>query len=271
MIALAASITYFSFALITINEQLPEVLKQTNASSQKISDIVKVVDGISTQIPDVLAEVKQLRQQIPIILDEVSIVNKQIPLVLQESAAIRQQIPSILDEMAAYRALMPTILDEVATTRETIPTILAEVAAVRETIPPTLDRMDLLVDKVDGVSKDLGENAVQNVFAGIIKAPFRLVQSLGEGLSPDQTLSDADKQLVVQKSLVLLNNGKIGQISPIKSDTSELEGEVKIVAEKMIDGQYCRELKVTLTKLLVSTYNVCKDKDDQWQLIRNAD
>lgn len=257
MISVAASIAYLSYSLITVNKQLPKVLKQIEVSTQKIIDIVKVVDAINRQIPEVLVEIREVRQQIPPVLKEVAALQKQFPLVLEESAKIRRHIPTIMDEMGAYRKAMPTML--------------AEVAAVREVIPSTLDRMALLINELDEISKNIGENAFQNVFAGIIKAPFKFVQSFGAELFKEREVSFSDRQLIADKSLILLNSGKIDQSVLIKSKISKLNGNVKLIAEKVIDGQYCRGLEVTVTNFPVSEHTVCKDEDDEWQLINIRD
>lgn len=270
IISLAASIAYFSYALITVNKQLPEVLKQINASSQNVSAIVEVVDTITTQIPTVLAEVhqlrEQLRQQIPPILNEVAAVRKQVPIVLEEAEAIRQQIPVISKEVAALSQQIPIILDEMAAYRALMPKVLTEVATVRETIPPTLDRLDLLVYKADEISNNIGHNTVQNVFSGIIKAPFNMVQNFSSGLFPGKKISAADKQMIIDLSLKLLNSGEINQSLPIKSDTSTLNGEVKLVAEKTIDEQYCRLIKVTLKNIGEDVETVCRDQEGRWKM-----
>lgn len=79
ILALAASLVYFTFELSRFIRQVPAILENIRTTSDKTGPVLDEVSQIRSLIPPILVEVRATRKQIPAILDELKHVRESIP------------------------------------------------------------------------------------------------------------------------------------------------------------------------------------------------
>ena len=265
--ALAVAITYFTYQLSEVVEEIPDILHTIDNTTEKVAPVVDDVNQMVILIPDILSEVEAVRKTVPPILDEVAAVRQTIPPVLTEVEQTRKQIPAILDESKAIRGELPAVLatadrasasvNEVSTQVEaSLPRVdrtLDEVVITRESVPGTLDRVEGLIDKARVAGREASQGAVTGFFSGIFMAPFALVADAGRsiaGLSVEEAkeYTAEDLELNKQAALYLLNGGEVKEQKQWSNDNSGHYGVVTLEREYQ-GGEYaeidCRTLSFT--------------------------
>jgi hypothetical protein len=292
LFALAGAIVYFTYEVVIISKQIPDILQSIDNTSEQVEPIIdevseiidlvpvilKEVEEIRKLIPPILKEVEQTRTMIPPILSEVETTRKQIPAVLKESKAIRGELPAVLASADKASKAVVDISKQVEATLPLIPEVLKEVETTRESIPPMLDRADVLIENARVAGQQASEGAVTGLFTGIIRAPFSMVASAGRsvtGLTEEEakTFNDKDFSLVKQISLYLLNNGAKGDKRDWKNTESENHGTVQLT-RIYTEGEFadidCRTLKVSLYKqdefVKDGLRSFCKNDQGEWAL-----
>lgn len=290
LFALAGSVAYFTYEVVIISKQIPEILLIVDTTSEKLEPIIDDVGNIVDLVPPILKEVEEIRKSIPPILKEIEQTRKMIPPILSEVEQTRKQIPAVLKESAAIRGELPAVLasadkaskavagvaKQVEATRPLIPEVLKEVATTRESIPPMMDRADGLIEKARVAGKEASQGAVTGIFSGIIMAPFALVASAGRGVvglteEEAEVFNDKDFSLVKQASLYLLNNGLKGDKREWKNDDSGNHGTVQLKSI-YTEGDYadidCRTLEISLNKqeklIKEGERSFCKNDKGEW-------
>ncbi len=290
LFSMAAALAYFTYELSAVSRQIPEILESIDSTSENIQPVLDEVGNILDLVPPILKEVEEVRKLIPPILEEVEQTRKQIPPILSEVEQTRNQIPAILDESKAIRGDVPAVLAsadkaseavagvarQVEASRPLVKDVLQEVATTREAIPPMMDRADVLVEKARVAGKEASEGAVTGLFTGIIRAPFALVASAGQGIAglteeEAKYFNDKDYSLVQQASLYLLNNGSKGDRRKWHNDDSGNHGEVQL-SRIYTEGDYseidCRSLNISLYNkdelIKEGTRAFCKNDKGEW-------
>jgi len=292
LFSLAAAIVYFTYEVVIVSKQIPDILLSIDKSSEKIEPIVDEVSEIVALIPPIIKEVEETRKLIPPMLEEIKQARKMIPPILKEVEQTRQQIPAVLEESKAIRGELPAILastdkatvalSDVATQVEAalplIPEVLKEVETTRESIPPMMDRADGLIEKARVAGKEASQGAVTGFFSGLIMAPFALVADASKsivGLSAKEAenFDEKDLELNKQAALTLLNNGSknekrqwssaetdnhgIVALSEIYSQGEHSEIDCRTLLFKMFDGD-------DLIKNVSRSF--CKNEEGKWDL-----
>lgn len=285
---LAAALIYFTISLLNITQQIPDILKTIEATSEKIDPVVDEVAAVTEIIPSILEEVAQTRELLKPAIVEYARTNAQIPLILEEVKATRETLPGTLKtvdhvsesvrimstEIKRTRAWMPKTLKEVEATRKSIPPILAEVKATRELLPPMMDRADQLVANARIAGKEASQGAVTGIFSGILMAPFSFVGDVGHALvgeDEDERLVEKDFDLVELAARELLNSGTLNETRPWNNDESGNFGSVKLtsIGEDAEEDEECRELTIIVRNesevIKNNTINLCREIDGKWE------
>ena len=273
ILALSASIFYFTYEITRVRNDLPELLTQLEQTTQIIGPVLEQTHEITQLIPPILEEVKQTRKLIPPIINEVSEVRKEIPAILHEVAETRKVIPPILDEVEATRKVIPDVLSEVKKTRQQIPPILQEVKTTRESLPGLLEDANKLVDKARTAGRDASQGAVTGFFSGIFRAPFAIVGDIGSTVfNLDQVEKDEytqdDLNQVYAAALELLNSKHTGETKNIVSKDGTIK--TKITLTKIdTGGEYpCKTMRFLSEKkgkiITDKESTVCKNEEGKW-------
>jgi len=230
-------------------------------------------------VPPILKEVELTRKQIPAVLNEVGAVRKEVPAVLDEVAAVRKEIPAILVSVNKASESVVVISKEIEATRPLVPLILKEVETTRESIPPMMADADKLIDKARIAGREASQGAVTGIFKGIISAPFVLLGDAGSrllGVSDEHAdkFTEEDYEIVKALSIVLLNEGEVGDKKEWKNPNSSNQGSVELLEiyadENALyeaeDG--CRTLEIIAfhidEKISDVERSLCKNDDDKW-------
>ncbi len=299
LLGLAASLSYFTFTLTRIANDIPVLLEGIRGVErgldpvigeiaqvrQLIPIIVDEVGRIRQEIPHILDEIEGIREQLPAILDEAAKYRMQIPAILSEIEEIRNQIPPILDEATAYRLQLPTIVEQIEALRlqippiveevqkireSMVPDILAETQAIREAVPGYLDKVQQLTEDIETAGRKASEGAVQGVFTGIIKAPASIVASLGSNILTSKTLSEEERRTVYEAVESLVENGGEGDHREWKNRSTGLKGDVVILSSSKIKGRQHLVVGVKafrrLKKILDDEMTISQEPDGTWSL-----
>lgn len=273
ILALSASIAYFSYEVTRVRTDLPELLTQLEQTTQIIGPVLEQTNKITQLIPPILEEVKQTRELIPPIIDEVSEIRKEIPAILHEVSETRSAIPPILNEVEATRKIIPDVLLEVKQTRKQIPPILKEVKDTRESLPKLLDDTNKLVDKARGAGREASQGAVTGFFSGILRAPFVIVGDIGSTvfnlnqIEKDEYTQD-DLNQVYAAALELLNNNKIGAKKEIISKDGKIITKITLTDIDISAEFPCKTMHFLSEKdgkvITDKKSTVCKNQEGKW-------
>jgi uncharacterized protein YoxC len=273
ILALAASIAYFTYEVTRVRTDLPELLTQLEQTTQIIGPVLEQTHEITELIPPILEEVKQTRKLIPPIIDEVSELRKEIPAILHEVSETRKVIPPILDEIEATRKIIPDVLLEVKQTRQQIPPILNEVKMTRESLPILLDDANKLVDKASIAGREASQGAVTGFFSGILRAPFAIVGDIGSTvfnlnqLEKDEYTQE-DLNQVYAAALELLNSEQTGAKKEIISKDGKITTKITLT-DIDISGEFpCKTMHFLSEKegriISDKESTVCKNEEGKW-------
>ena len=259
IVALSASIAYFTYEVSRVRTDLPELLTQLNETTEIVGPVLEQTSEITKLIPPILEEVKQTRELIPPIIKEVS--------------EIRKEIPAILHEIEETRKVLPDVLKEVKLTRKQIPPILKEVKATRESLPVLIDDANKLVDKARVAGKEASSGAVTGFFSGIFTAPFAIVGDIGSTVfklndSEKKQYNQDDLNQVYEVTLELLNSEKEGATKKAVSKDGKIN---TIITLTDIDnsGEFpCKTLHFYSVKegnvISDKISTVCKNAEGKW-------
>ncbi len=302
LILIAGSICYFSYSLLSVSRQIPDILDQ-------ISVVSKQIDRTTHNIEPLLGTVPNILETLPSILKTIDNTTNSIPPILAESANIRAIIPSVLGEVESVRTTLPAVLDRVdslqkqvaqlqkdipvilksvngvtAVVHETnqrvdkiiplVPKVLGEVQATRAEIPNYLTRVENIVANTKGISEEAGKGAVTGFFKGIVATPFELLKGtenrVRSSLKNERLLTDEDFQLVYEASTKLLqSDGQEPQAW--RNPTTGNEGKLTILKTYQYNGESCRTVQ-----MLFKTRNgsedttnkdVCQSSDGKWRAV----
>ncbi len=293
MLCLAGSIVYFATTISKINRDVPEHLAKIENIAGRLDAVVEKLEDVRKLIPTVTRESQEIRQQVPLILDEVSAIRQQIPLVLTEVRETRDQIPRVLAESERIRKMVPSVLDEVKNTREVIPSILSrvdkvseqvplvldEVAKTREAVPPMLSQAEQIVTDARGLGQETSEGAVTGLITGALKAPFKVVGSIGKTLfgvsagSRDQLQAD-DMGEIKQAMNEVLVAGRINQVAAWRNERTGSRGTVKLIGTTVVEERVCCILHFEVVpakgKRISRDVTFCRDDDKGWSPIEES-
>lgn len=280
LFSLAGALVYFSIKVSEVTQTLPAILEGIEQTSAKIEPVLAEVSGIRDLVPPILEEVRKTRKAIPPILKEVEQIRKQVPPILEEVAATRKQIPDIIKSTDKASDAVTKAALEVAATRKVIPDVLDEVEKTREAIPPMLDKADRIVANAGNIGKDASEDAVTGVFTGIIKAPFKLVGSIGKSITGAlgagvEALSGDDEKMITDFSNELLMSGIVGETHSWVNPENGNKNTVSLIETRTIDGQQCKIVHVEVhssnNKHIDNNITACLNDESEWELIEKAD
>lgn len=281
ILALAASLVYFTFEFSRFVRQIPAVLENVRVTSEKIEPVVEEIDQVRELIPPILAEVAATREQIPPLLEEVKQVRETIPPVLEEIAKTREQIPAVLEETAAAREQLPAVLArvdavtaEMKAYRPVAKEALVQAEALRKEIPVTLDRVDGMLDKARVTAREASSGMVTGALGGLITAPFRLVGNFGSavlGLSGEQAdeYTEKDLALLQEYGRRLISADEINASRSWENRDTRQRFRITLVKAYVEDGQECRDLLAQAwTRSVLSvdeTVTVCRNDEGEWE------
>lgn len=293
MFTLAGGLIYFAYEVSRVSTQIPDILTSLDHTSDKVGPIISEVVEIRELVPDILNEVAETRKLVPPILEEVKQTRLHIPPILEQIEQTREQIPPILKEVEAVRKELPAVLKsadkasnavvvmskEIKATRPLVPQILKEVETTRESVPPMLDRADAMIDKARDAGQEASSGAVTGFFKGLITTPFKLVGDAGRkitGMSDEEMkqYTEKDFDLIEAAVLLLLNNGKKGDIKQINNPDSGFSATLKLVSVETKEEDFtvleCRTLTFNAVKHdeKVKTVNrvFCKEEGGGWDI-----
>lgn len=245
IIALSASIAYFTFEISRVRSDLPELLTQLNETAKMIEPVTKQIENINKLVPPILEEVKQSRELIPPIIKEVKEVRKEIP----------------------------AILHEVEQTRKIIPPVLKEVKATRESLPGLITDANKLVDKARSAGKEASSGAVTGFFSGIFRAPFAIVGDIGSTVfgmdqKEKEQYSQEDLNRVYQAALELLNSDIINTKKEITSQDGSIKTTITLTKIDTTGEYLCKSMHFHSVKgkkvISDKDSTVCKNEEGKW-------
>lgn len=261
ILAMAASLAYFTFELSQFIRQVPDILDNIESTSKKIEPVLKEVSQIRDLIPPILAEVGATREQITAILEEIKGVRKTIPPILLEVSKTREQLPAVLNEVAAVREELPSMLASADKASEAVVSVSTEMNAyqpiatdalsqleeVRKQLPVTLDRVDGMIDKARVAARDASSGMVTGALGGLITAPFRLVGNFGSsvmGLSKDEAddYTEEDIALVQKHGKDLITEGKLNDSRSWSNEDTDQRFNVTLIKIYSNSDKECRDL-----------------------------
>lgn len=159
IVCLALSIVYFTLEIQKWRKDLPDMLRLTGKTAEKITPAVSEVSDVAKLIPSILEEVAKSRETIGELLKEVKASRKLVPGILKDIQPITKQIENTTEQLPQ---IVTPILDEVSKTRETIPGILEEIRETNATIRKALveiretrDEIPAIVKNVEAIRRDL--------------------------------------------------------------------------------------------------------------------
>jgi len=291
MFALAGALVYFAYEVSRVSTQIPDILSSVDHTSDKVGPIVSEVVEIRELVPDILHEVAETRKLVPSVLKEIEETRKLVPSVLEQVEQTRDQIPPVLKEVESVRKELPAVLKsadkasnavvvmskEIEATRPLVPQFLKEVEITRKSIPPMLDRADAMIEKAREAGQEASTGAVTGFFKGLITAPFTLAGDAGRkitGMSEEEMkqYSEIDFDLIEAAALLLLNNGKKGDIRQLSNPESGFSGTLKLVSmetkEEDFTTSMCRTLQIEAYKdnKRMKTVNrtFCREEGGGW-------
>ncbi|VAW64190.1 hypothetical protein MNBD_GAMMA09-1338 [hydrothermal vent metagenome] len=288
ILALAASLTYFTFELSQFIGQIPDILENVRNTSDKIEPTLDEISQIRDLIEPVLLEVSETRKQIPPILKEVENIRKIIPPVLDEIAEIRAAIPPIIVETTAIRKQLPAVLNSADKASESVTQIsiemkayqpvakqaLLQVDGVRKEIPGILSQTNELIDRARVAARDASSGAMTGALGGLITAPFRLVGGFGSsvlGLSKSEAddYSKNDLKNVQKHTMDLLQSGALDDTLNWTNPDTHRRTELTLQKIYQQDSHECRQvlikswLKSQLT--LEKEVTACLNNEGEWE------
>lgn len=272
LICLAAAIVYFTYGLIKTVNSAPALISQLEQASRSVDPVLKEMQAITDLIPPIIAEVAQVREQIPPILAEVEKLRLELPAVLDEVEAVRTTIPIIVTEVTEIRGQIPSLVKESQEYRKLLPEVLAEVKATRAMISPTMDRAESLIADVRMAGHEAGEGAMTGLFAGVIKAPFKMLSSTATALfGRSNNLTAVDIKLIEDATRTVIENGTINTSQQWSNPQSGAEGTITLIDKYKKDNKLCRVVSYKISVNARMTHNkngtICYDKNNQWQLV----
>lgn len=282
ILALAASLAYFTFELSQFVHQVPDILKNIRTTSDKVEPVLEEISQIRDLIPPILDEISATREQIPSILDEVKHVREAIPPILTEVNKTREQLPAVLDEVAALREQLPSILASVDTVttevkayRPIATDALSQLSEVRKEVPATLDRVDGLIDKAGSAASEASSGALTGALGGLISAPFKMVGnftgSMLDKMSADEehNYTEQDLLTVEKHGKALIEHGKINDSHKWKNKETGNNFKISLNKSYLKDEVPCRDLLLQAWSGSKETVNqvvtVCLNEDDEWE------
>ncbi len=288
ILAMAASLAYFTFELSQFIRQVPDILTNIESTSEKIEPVLKEVSQIRDLIPPILAEVSATRKQIPAILKEVKGIRESIPPILNEVDKTREQLPAVLDEVAAVREQLPAMLASADKASEAVVAVSAEMKAyqpiatdallqlegVRKEVPVTLDRVDGMIAQARVAARDASSGMITGALGGLISAPFRLAGSFGSsvlGLSKDEAddYTEEDIALVQEHGKDLVIGGKLNDSRSWKNLDTDQRFKVTLAKVYSVDDFECRDLYLQswegTTVVLERDIKLCLNSEGKWE------
>ena len=254
--SLSAALIYFTFIFSQVVEDIPLILEKVEVTSNKIKPVITEVSKIRELIPPITHEVTELRKKIPAILDEVK--------------KTRELVPSVVTEIQNVREITPSILKEVKQTRESIPAILKEVEQTRKEIPGLLVKAENLIKNAQKIAKKTSEGAVTGVFAGILKAPFKLIGGVfNSGNLTDASITNKDRELASNAANDALDSGEINKPYAWSNEDSENSGTVSVTKKEMIGDRDCRSVTFIIMipdkEPIKNDHTVCLNDNGVWE------
>ncbi len=281
ILALAASLTYFTFEISQFLRQVPDILENIRTTSEKVEPVLEEMNQIRDLIPPILAEVSATREQIPAILDEVKAVREIIPSVLIEAGKTRQQLPAVLDGVAAVSEQLPSILTSVDSVsaemkayRPLVSEALVQVEGTRKEIPVMLTRVDSMIDKAQAAAKEASSGLVSGAIGGLLTAPFRLAGDFGSsvlGLSMDETdnFTDEDISLLYAHGKDLLTSGKQNDYRNWNNFDANQRFRISLLKIYSKNNMECRDLHLQTWSAskpeLNKNIKLCLNDKGEWQ------
>lgn len=248
LLALAAAIVFFSLEIRQFRQQLPDILKQVDETSQRITPIIdeiaelkeflpliiKQSEGYQKLIPEVLVRVDMINQQMPTIINEISAVTQSIEPILKDSKAWRSELPALLAVVKETNVTIGNTNQQLANTLPNIPLILAESEALRNEVPIILTQAESLVGQVEQAGQEASKGVVTGIVGGILSTPFSLIGKIGEsttkmlGLENADSLSKSDRKSYNQAMERLMKKPSKGANQSWRNDDTGNKGTITI-------------------------------------------
>jgi len=273
ILALAASIGYFTYELSQFIRQIPDILENVRTTSEIIEPALSEVEEIRSLIEPILVEVKAIREQIPNILQESENIRTTIPPILNESAQLRKQLPAILESTNQTSTAVTLISNELNAYQPIANEALVQLDGTRKEIPGILDRTDAMIDRAKVAAREASSGVVTGALGGLLTAPFRLVGSLGSNILDlnkyeAELFSNEEITTIQELTFELLQNGQVGDIKNWSSPTKDLKVEIKILKEHQKNDLTCRDISFkawdNAELKLEKSNTACKDSEGKW-------
>ncbi len=274
ILALAASISYFTYELSLFIRQIPDILENVRVTSEKIEPALNDISEIRDLIKPIIVEVNGIRVQIPAILKEVKEVREAIPPILKESTAIRKQIPDALSSADKMSTSVVLISTQLKAYQPIANETLIQVEGTRKEIPLILDRTNAMIDRARSAAKEVSSGAITGAMGGLLTAPFRLVGSFGSSvldLTKSELNNYSSEELEEMKTMTqqLLQDGVPGDVREWSDPESHRRLSIKLVKEINKSSRLCRELLIkswiNSKADLEKTVTVCKNESGDWE------
>lgn len=248
LLALAAAIVFFSLEIRQFRQQLPEILKQVDETTQRITPIIDEIAELKEFLPLMIKQSEVYQKLIPEVLVRVDMINQQMPTIINEISAITQSIEPILKDSEAWRLELPVLLaavketnitientnQKIANTLPNIPLILAESEALRNEVPIILTQAESLVGQVEQAGQEASKGVVTGIVGGILSTPFSLIGKIGEsttkmlGLENADSLSKSDRRSYNQAMARLMKKPSKGAHQSWRNDDTGNKGTITI-------------------------------------------
>lgn len=253
-IVIAIAIFYFAYQLSRIVDNLPVIEQSLN--------------NVSQQVPPVLEEVEQVRLEI---------------------TAIRQQVPQVLS--VTERAVATANKAEEKITN-LLPEVLTEIRLTREKIDPTLNRVDILIEKAstkvedaiskaEGAGQEASEGAVTGILSGILKLPFNIIGTLASPILTNiesditEQLTQKDIELMAEAGKRASKSQKPEQAHRWENTESGNSGAITILRRFELDQENCVKVRIDINKhgssIMEKTESFCHNKNGDWKLLNISD
>jgi len=281
ILALAASLIYFTFELSRFIQQVPAILENIRTTSDKTEPVLEEVRQIRNLIPPILAEISATRKQIPTILEELKNVREAIPPILSEVNKTREQLPLVLDEVAEVRKQLPLLLTsvdsisaEMKAYRPIASDALIQLGEVRKEVPLTLDRVDGLINKAGSAASEASSGVLTGAIGGLLTAPFKIVGDFASSIlrmskEEAHNYTEEDLLLVKKHGQNLLANGKLNDSHTWKNTDTGKNFKVSLNKIYLKDDNACRDLLLQAwsdsTLIVNKVIGVCLNDEGEWQ------
>ncbi|TPH12024.1 hypothetical protein [Litorilituus lipolyticus] len=283
-IILALAITYLAYSLSEVARQVPDVVAMVNNVKPQMDNIALQValvkdevtltrELITKQLPEVLRQVEASIATIDNVIAESENYSRNIPSLLQRLEYFEQQIPLAYQRLDNLEAATNHAVAEIALWRPHSNHYIEELALARENIPQYLTRIERIIEQANQVGEKNSSGFVSGIFKGVISLPFEVVSGLTNIVDSNSQsakhLTAKDVATLQEHLISLLDSPDQKHILWSNIDSGNY-GRITKQEEKNYKGKVCVQVeftnffnkqKETLEELM------CPNKEGLWQVM----